>query len=308
MSHEIELKFGFPPDARDTIAAALAAAGATRERLQAHYVDTPDRRLARHRIALRLRQEGERWVQTLKAAGTNIAHRLEHNAEVAAPAGGGVPALDVSRHDGSEAGDALRRVFDADPAGAAALQPVYGTDLWRTRAVVGVAGARIEAALDEGWIVAGAQRQAVCELEIELLDGDAAALAALTADWLPRHRLWLSHATKAERGERLAQRLPAWPVVKTPERGAGREAVVQALAQAVPNADALAAGHGTPAHAAALGAALRRLLALQSGAAEPALAAALSALDRGDDAAGAAAAPALQQALVRLTVAALPGA
>lgn len=302
MSHEIELKFGFPPAARDTLAAALQAAGAQRERLQALYVDTPDRLLARHRIALRLRQEGPRWVQTLKAAGANIAHRLEHNADVAAAADGDVPALDLARHDGSEAGAALRRVL-GDGDAAAALQPVYGTDLWRTRAAIDVAGGRVEAALDEGWIVAGAQRLAVCELEIELLDGEAAALEALAADWIPRHGLWLSHATKAERGERLARGLPAWPVVETP---AGGGSLVQALAQAVPNADALASGHGTPAHAAALADALRRLVALQRGAVAPALSAALSALDGGEGSA-AAAAPALQQALVRLTIAALPG-
>ncbi|MEF7617174.1 CYTH and CHAD domain-containing protein [Aquincola sp. MAHUQ-54] len=278
MSQEIELKFGFAPAALSGLVAALSGEGARRERLQAHYFDTPDRLLARHRIALRLRKEGRRWVQTLKAQGASVVQRLEDNAVVPAPRGGGVPALDVGRHDGSPAGDALAAVLrraaaerdngGTPPQAPATLQAVYGTDLWRRTRVIDLAGGRIEAALDEGHILSGGERLAVCELELELADGSPAALQALAAEWVSAHGLWLSHATKAERGERLAQGLPLWPVVKAGTPGGElppdadrwvRDSITRCLGQIVPNADALASGHGGPEHVHQLRVGLRRL-------------------------------------------------
>ncbi|MCR5865977.1 CYTH and CHAD domain-containing protein [Aquincola sp. J276] len=270
-SHEIELKFGFDPEALPALAARFTGEGSRREHLQAHYFDTPARLLAQHRIALRLRREGDRWVQTLKAQGRMVAHRLEHNATVLAPEpadGAAVPPLDLSRHDGTPAGDALQEVLQAAGAPAASLQPVYGTDLWRRSLQLNVAGGRIEAALDEGHILAGERRLPVCELELELREGDASALRVLASEWLPTHGLWLSHATKAERGERLARGEPLWPVVKAaahriavPEQATDwlHDSVVGCLSQIVPNADAVAQGEGAAEHVHQLRVGLRRL-------------------------------------------------
>lgn len=270
-SHEIELKFGFDADALPALAARFTGEGSRREHLQAHYFDTPGRLLAQHRIALRLRREGDRWVQTLKAQGRMVAHRLEHNATVLADGAADaavVPALDLSRHDGTPAGDALQQVLQAAGDDAAGLQQVYGTDLWRRSLQLSVAGGRIEAALDEGHILAGDQRLPVCELELELLEGDASALRVLASEWMPMHGLWLSHATKAERGERLAQGATLWPVVKAaahrqavPEWATDwlHDSVVGCLAQIVPNADALAHGQGAAEHVHQMRVGLRRL-------------------------------------------------
>jgi triphosphatase len=77
---EIELKFLVPPAARAAIAAELARDVAThsRQSLKALYLDTPDRRLAQVGLAWRLRREGGRWIQTLKASGPNALERFEH--------------------------------------------------------------------------------------------------------------------------------------------------------------------------------------------------------------------------------------
>ena len=59
--HEIELKFGLPASQLDALRAELARLGADIARpqiLQAAYFDTPDRRLAQARAALRVRGVG----------------------------------------------------------------------------------------------------------------------------------------------------------------------------------------------------------------------------------------------------------
>ena len=80
---EIELKFQVPAESRAAVAAAVAGrAGAGQvQRLQAAYHDTAERALANAGVALRLRREGPRWVQTLKAIGGDAMTRLEHNVE-----------------------------------------------------------------------------------------------------------------------------------------------------------------------------------------------------------------------------------
>ena len=87
MGTELELKFQVPEAALPAVVAALKAAGARKTPLRAQYFDTADALLGRSRMALRLRLEGRRWVQTLKAEGDSAVHRLEDNVRVAARAG-----------------------------------------------------------------------------------------------------------------------------------------------------------------------------------------------------------------------------
>ena len=68
---EIELKFQLPASKKKSVLSLLNKQGAQKIRLQAKYFDTPDRLLAKHYVAIRLRQEGEHWVQTFKAASKN---------------------------------------------------------------------------------------------------------------------------------------------------------------------------------------------------------------------------------------------
>ncbi|MEJ8852524.1 CYTH domain-containing protein [Variovorax rhizosphaerae] len=78
---EVEFKFEVPAKQLKAVEKALRAVDATATRLQAHYFDTADGRLAAKGVALRIRKEGEKWVQTAKAKGGGPLHRLEHNAE-----------------------------------------------------------------------------------------------------------------------------------------------------------------------------------------------------------------------------------
>lgn len=257
---EIEFKFCIPPDRLRSVEAALRRGKVVRTRLQARYFDTADQRLAAEGIVLRLRQEGARWVQTVKATGDNALHRLEHNVDLGAAAGRAAPAIDPRRHHGTPAGDRL-----AAALGDAPLVERQSTDIVRlTRELrtTGAGGALVEMALDVGKVVAHAgtpdeRASPVCELELELLRGDVQGLVALARRWSQQHGLWFSTVSKAERGARLLAGLEAVPAVKAEaprfaagggdDDGPGGHAIQQAvlaccLAQMLPNASEIAAG------------------------------------------------------------------
>jgi len=214
---EIELKFAVPADRRAALEKALERAPVRIERMQAIYFDTADERLARRGVTLRLRKEGRRWVQTVKAATAKDSfRRLEHNVSVTAPSGGGPPALDLARHDAAPAGEVLREALDYGSEGdaSAGLSMRFRTDVRRMTRTIRVAGARVEIALDTGTVFAGDRSSPICELELELKSGRVTALVGLAAQWADRHGLWLTTVSKAERGARLARGEVEGPPVK----------------------------------------------------------------------------------------------
>jgi triphosphatase len=259
---EFELKCQVPAAARAGVLRAVATATAQRTRLRAVYADTADHHLAAAGLALRMRLEGRRWVQTLKGRGDGLLQRLEH--EVALPPQRGTPAIDPARHAGSAAGEALQRAL-----GDAVLQPLYRTDILRTHRRVRSGGTTVEIAFDEGRIVAGRHTLPVCEIEFELVAGAPAELVALAERWLRRHHLWLDLRTKSERGFRLAMSMPTVDAVRAaamPPFGEGAHGgdafaamLRSALAQCLPNAAELAAGSGGAEHVHQLRVGLRRL-------------------------------------------------
>lgn len=152
------------------------------------YFDTPDRLLQRHRMALRVRKIGGRWLQTLKSAGKTsgaLTHRGEWETPVRAARGQG--KLDLKLLSASPLPELLAR--QKHPA---ELQPVFRTRVHRTLWVIEHADATIEAALDIGEIsTKGARatlREPICEVELELKEdkgqGGAAALIDLAIDLL----------------------------------------------------------------------------------------------------------------------------
>lgn len=291
MSTETELKFQIPPAALPAVRQAVQAASgaqptpavARRTRLCARYVDTPQGHLARAGVALRLRLEGATWVQTLKApaalagAATGLVQRLEHEVDLGPSPS--PPTLDISRHDTHPAGAALHAALQGQ---AAALQVTFETDVQRTHGLFTGPGAQVELALDEGVVMAAGRQLPLCELELELQQGDTRALLALSATWVQAHGLWLDTRTKAERGTLLAQGRVARPARRVrcaPAGAAARAASADrvparlqawwqaAVATLLPAASALAGGCGDNGHQALVLQALRRLQRL---AAQPA--------------------------------------
>jgi triphosphatase len=222
LMQEIELKFQIPEDTLAAVRAELARINQgqnTDLRLRASYFDTPDRHLASARMALRVRQEGDEWVQTLKAGGSNTMMRLEDNRPTKAVAKGHAIQPDLGLHLGGQTQEALERVLrwspEHDPSGQqTGLVELYGTDMVRTRAQITVAPGTpdegvVELALDIGHIHAGALQVLVRELEIESISGSPMAVILAGRDWVQRHGLWLDTQTKAHRGDRLARQAAA---------------------------------------------------------------------------------------------------
>jgi inorganic triphosphatase YgiF len=263
---ELELKFQVPAGRRDALLRALGRRRRERVPMLARYFDTADGLLGRHGLALRLRREGDAWVQALKGRGAHAAERLEHEVTL----GPRAAAPDPRRHAGTEVGDRLLALLHRhdDPP----LAERWRTDVARTRARLRAPGSEVEWALDEGEVAVGAARRPIAELELEHLDGDPARLYALAIEWQAGHGLWLDVVSKAERGELLASGRPFLPPVKAAApswtrrearalRGAGllRAMVGACLAQALPNASELAGGSRDPEHVHQLRVALRRL-------------------------------------------------
>lgn len=215
-THELELKMRVPTGAVTAIEKTVnGRTGATRTHLQAIYLDTPDRRLAASGIGWRVRKEGRRWVQTVKAdlpGGPDGLRRLEHNVTLAARS---QPTPDAALHSGSEAGDRLAAVIgrlDIAPAER------FHTDIWRLSRQTRTTGGVVELAFDKGSIVAGGRRTAVCEIEVELVKGRPHAVIATARTLVRRHGVWIDVATKAHRGAMLADDVNESPGPRRPLR------------------------------------------------------------------------------------------
>ena len=272
---EVELKFQVPPSARTAVDAAVAgtAAGtrvAPRIRLRAAYFDTPNSALAAAGLALRLRKEGRRWVQTLKGTlpdGGGIT-RAEHNVP-RAETGATVPHIHPLLHADTPVGAALLKVLRTANTD---LQQVMATDIWRRARTVRVAGGMVELAFDVGVITAGdsvpPRQLPVCELEIELKRGSVQAVVATAQRWVVRHGLWLDTRSKAELGHLLARddamaaarQAGTVMLTKAMTPAAALDAVLRScLTQISVNASQVASGRHAPEHTHQLRVGLRRL-------------------------------------------------
>ncbi|WP_248747994.1 CYTH domain-containing protein [Pseudomonas sp. MWU12-2037] len=172
--------------------------GWERRELTNQYFDTPERDLAKAKVALRLRRDGEEVIQTLKTRGQSVAGLSERNEydwhlDKA--------KLDVKKLDGECWPEALAELDKKT------LKPIFTTDFVRERAEIawgrGKAKVVIEAALDLGFVIAGKQKEEICELELELREGDPSALLELAAELAEKLALMPCDISKAERGYRL---------------------------------------------------------------------------------------------------------
>ncbi len=209
---EVELKLLVPAEAVRRLSAHPLLQGrarAVRRRLHSVYFDTPAFDLWRQGIALRVRREGRRWLQTVKGGGMaqgGLHQRAEAEAEVAGP------APDISRIRDRKLADAF-----ASPQLRARLRPVFTTAFTRDSRVLELdAGARVEASVDQGVIRSGNRAEALSELELELRGGTPRHLYELALKLAEDVPLSIGDRSKAERGYALARGEPEAPVKARP--------------------------------------------------------------------------------------------
>lgn len=266
MALEVELKLAIDPVAAagfwKALASRLPRLRPARRTLFSAYYDTRDGHLRRHGVALRLRRESGRWIQTVKRSGEAAAglhSRFEHEVEVAAQ----LPSFPAMQDAGIGDLIADRRVRDA-------LRVAFITEFDRVSALAAPApGTTIEIALDRGEIVAEGRRESLCEVELELKSGEPGALFEL-AQWIATQiAVRPDNRSKAERGFRLASGERAAPVKSGPSpvgkdmtaTAAMRRLAFQCVAQLQANERGLLAGRN-PEYLHQARVALRRLRSL----------------------------------------------
>lgn len=208
---EIELKLLVAREDLDRVLGAqvvkrCAQGGAETSELTSVYYDTPALDLHSERLALRLRQCDEQWLQALKAGAastTGLTEREEYEWPVPGR------SVDFTLLDATPYGPvfAKRRVREA-------LRPVFTTRIMRTLRQLALAeGARAELCADLGEIRAGNRRAPVCEVEIELKSGShqPMALFGFAAQLLQEVPFRLGALSKAERGYALYRNAPPRP-------------------------------------------------------------------------------------------------
>jgi triphosphatase len=200
---EIELKFlldeGGAKQLRARVKASKLASGNTRTRtLRSVYWDTPEHALKRAGIALRLRRDGRRWVQTVKAEA-ELHGGLSIVGEQECPAPGGRLRVEAIP-------EPLMRDRVIECINGAELLPVCETLIRRTASQLSLEnGTRAELAIDVGQIHADGRSAQLREAEIELVEGRAGALFDIARTLFPDGGLQFSRLSKAARGYMLAE-------------------------------------------------------------------------------------------------------
>ena len=278
---EIELKFLVPESRLKGLMRQAQVKSSRVTKMAAHYYDTPDQKLAQAGIGLRIRQEGNAWVQTIKAGGDGIAARLEHNAtldneQVQAMLDNNDLMPDLSIYKDTAIAPALAD-FKLKKL-AKKLTRLYVTDVERTTRLLIEDNSdevvnSVEMAYDYGKIIHGTddtQRDAIQEIEFELISGDVDFLFSTAKSWCQSHKLCLSTVTKAERGGLLINGQQYSPVTAADLSALNidnkismpaflRTVMHNCLLQILPNSSAIVAGSQDNEHLLQLSIGIDRL-------------------------------------------------
>jgi inorganic triphosphatase YgiF len=228
MGKEIELKFALDPgdEGRLRAAAPLAGLKPTKHRLLALYFDTPAGELAKSGLALRLRREDRKWVQTLKAPGSASHERSEWEFSRTGP------SIDLSLFSETP----LAKLDDPDRLHER-LAEIFRIASTRTAwTAEPESGTRVEVVLDQGEIEANGRTASICEVEVESKAGETEAIFDMGAQLVDQVELRLTPVSKAERGHRLRTRAKLQPA-KSAEIRLDKDMRVGAAARAVVGAD-----------------------------------------------------------------------
>ncbi|MBF0340691.1 MAG: CYTH domain-containing protein [Magnetococcales bacterium] len=172
---------------------------------QDRYLDHPEWRLLKRRLALRLRRVtgAGAWLE-IKGGGqeeNGIWQRPEWRQE----AGAGMPACVADLPDGPVRRGLLGFLTDEDP-----LRELFTCEMRRrVLSVLLEEGARVKVSLDQGVVRAGAVEIGMVEVELEWRAGSREAMRALAADLMARYGLLPAKGSRFHAGLALLAPDPA---------------------------------------------------------------------------------------------------
>jgi triphosphatase len=256
---EFELKFQVPPASVKLVnrLPALRRSNVVPRRMfeVSVYYDTETHKLQRHGMMLRVRRSGETRKQTIKATRPGRLARTEWEAQIDSD----TPDFRLAKGTALEQlmGQKLKR----------RLKPLFETSVRRTVYPFASSECCIELAVDRGMIASGNDAVTLSEVELELKNGEEAALFALARDLIKAVPAQLVLRSKAEQGYRLIEQkvdgpAKAGPIMLVPGMGARdafRAIGFGCLKQVVDNEPALSRGDPEGVHQMRIG--LRRLRA-----------------------------------------------
>ncbi|HJU30631.1 MAG TPA: CHAD domain-containing protein [Hyphomicrobiaceae bacterium] len=166
-------------------------------RTRSLYFDTPDHRMRSLGFFVRLRSEGDGWLQTIEGAdGRNEAI----DATPVAVAG---PDPDVQAIPDRHVRRTLKKALKH-----ASLAPVFETVVERTTRRLHASGADVQLALEEGFVRAGNAQDSLCGAELALTSGNPEALLQAATRLFADTPVRLPAASAAEKGYGLARGRP----------------------------------------------------------------------------------------------------
>ncbi len=205
MATELELKLMLQPehltpvsDFLDGICAQSESDGQSRQptlSLMNAYFDTETASLMQGGMALRIRAVNNQFIQTVKTRGSNrVGMHARGEWEWFLP----TDRLDLSLLSEVPLPESLQ-----DMAWSRELVEVYRTDFERQVWNIVTEDSKMEVVCDQGWVTSPYGKDAICELELELKEGQETALYQFALQLAEQVPVQVSLVSKAQKGVRL---------------------------------------------------------------------------------------------------------
>ncbi|MBD3654791.1 CYTH and CHAD domain-containing protein [Kangiella sp.] len=204
MSIEIEIKLSATPDKisdiKQWVSERFSESSEWQEKQLANtYFDTENHKLREMEIGLRIRRDGDKFIQSVKSAGRVVGGLFQRNeSEIELPSN----QLDLQ----AVAEPYLMILLEEAEEEDGPVQPAFNTDFLRRQIFVTEGDSQIEIALDVGSIRCKEEKKDICEVELELKEGEPAILFSLCQELIEKFDLVLDSESKAERGYTLCQK------------------------------------------------------------------------------------------------------
>ncbi|QBE66736.1 CYTH and CHAD domain-containing protein [Pseudoduganella lutea] len=193
--------------------AGMAGATPEEHQLRDTYYDTPRLDLWHNGLTLRVRADGDTWIQTVKTASAGSAGLHERGEWESALAGPEPDPVNLARQVKQKRIAELLRTPDI----VNQLRPVFNNTTRRTQWNVELPeGQQVECVLDAGDIHVGGRNAPIGELELELKRGDPTPLFELALALHAEIPLRIANDSKAARGYALLDGEAPAPVKAVP--------------------------------------------------------------------------------------------